>query len=273
MEFKEIWDKFSQIKKEDLPLAKKGNMNLDYLSWAHALHLAIDSFSNLTFHCDKERAYDDGSMMVFASITIEEHTREMWLPVMDNKNNSIINASSRQVSDNKMRCLVKCLALFGLGLNVYAGEDLKYLDEETPQKKEPVKEKAPSKEAEKTAEDSVHKSYFEEDVPLLCNVLLSEESVNGVISTWSDNFEEGVKIAQLKQEGSEHYDNLVEHRNVKLHALLEKIKDGGGLSKAVNSASKHLMDIKAVDEKEFEGLRSLFTQRKNEITDAQNGVD
>ena len=64
MEFKEIWDKFSQIKKEDLPLAKKGNMNLDYLSWAHALHLGIDSFPNLTFNCDKEKSYDDGSMTV-----------------------------------------------------------------------------------------------------------------------------------------------------------------------------------------------------------------
>lgn len=271
MEFKEVWDKFSQIKKEDLPIAKKGNMNLDYLSWAHALHIAIDSFPNLTFHCDKERSYDDGSMMVFASITIDEHTREMWLPVMDNKNNSIINPSSRQVSDNKMRCLVKCLALFGLGLNVYAGEDLKYLEEEPAQKKEPAKKKAPSKEVEKTAKEPAQR--IQENIPLLCNVLLSEESVNGVISTWSVNFKEGVNILQLKQEGSEHYGNLVEHRDVKLHALLEKIKDGGSLSRAVNSASKHLIDIKAMDEKEFEDIRSLFTQRKNEITEAQNGVD
>ena len=247
MEFKEIWDTFVSIPKDQLPINKKGN--LDYVSWPHALHVAVSHFPELVFNCDKEATYADGSMMVYASVSIGEHTREMWLPVMDYKNKSIINPSSREVSDNKMRCLVKCIALFGLGLNVYAGEDLLYLDEETPKKKAPAKEKAPSKEAEKTAEDPAQP--IQEDVPLLCNVLLSEETVNGVISTWS----------------------VVEHRNVKLHALLEKIKDGEGLSRAVNSASKHLRDIKTVDEKEFEDLRSLFTQRKNEITEAQNGVD
>ena len=48
----------------------------------------------------------------------------MWLPVMDNRNNSIANPSSRQVSDTKMRCLVKCFALYGLGHYIYAGEDI-----------------------------------------------------------------------------------------------------------------------------------------------------
>ena len=200
MEFKEIWDTFSQIKKEDLPIAKKGNMNLDYLSWAHALHLAIDSFPNLTFHCDKEKSYDDGSMMVFASGTIEENTREMCLPVMDNKNNSIINPSSRQVSDNKMRCLVKCLALFGLGLNVYAGEDLKYLDEETPAPK--PKKKAPAKEP---------KAKEPDDLKLVSDgikdLMKMETTVDGLRSFWSNNNE---NIERMKAEDPDLYNELVE---------------------------------------------------------------
>ena len=200
MEFKEIWDTFSQIKKEDLPIAKKGNMNLDYLSWAHALHLAIDSFPNLTFHCDKEKSYDDGSMMVFASVTIEENTREMWLPVMDNKNNAIANPSSRQVSDNKMRCLVKCLALFGLGLNVYAGEDLKYLDEETPAPK--PKKKAPAKEP---------KAKEPDDLKLVSDgikdLMKMETTVDGLRSFWSNNNE---NIERMKAEDPDLYNELVE---------------------------------------------------------------
>jgi len=202
MEFKEIWDTFSQIKKEDLPLAKKGNMNLDYLSWAHALHLAIDSFPNLTFHCDKERSYDDGSMMVFASITIEENTREMWLPVMDNKNNAIMNPSSRQVSDNKMRCLVKCLALFGLGLNVYAGEDLKYLDEETPAAK--PKKKAPAKKAEPKAKEPDDLKVVAEGIK---DFMIMEDTVEGLRSFWSNNNE---NIERMKAEAPDIYDDLVE---------------------------------------------------------------
>ena len=124
MEFKEIWGVFAAIDKADLPIAKKGNMGLDYLSWAHALHLAISEFPELTFNCDKEKVYDDGTMMVYASVTISDHTREMWLPVMDYKNKAIDSPSSRDISDAKMRCLTKCLAMFGLGHYIYAGEDI-----------------------------------------------------------------------------------------------------------------------------------------------------
>jgi hypothetical protein len=48
----------------------------------------------------------------------------MWLPVMDNRNKSIVNGTTRDISDARMRCLVKCVAMFGLGIYLYAGEDL-----------------------------------------------------------------------------------------------------------------------------------------------------
>ena len=51
-------------------------------------------------------------------------TRSMFLPVMDHQNNAIIKPSSRQVSDARMRCFTRCLAMFGLGHYIYAGEDL-----------------------------------------------------------------------------------------------------------------------------------------------------
>ena len=53
---------------------------------------------------------------------------------MDYKNTAIANPNSRQVSDTKMRCLVKCLAMFGLGHYIFAGEDLprEEVKEETP---------------------------------------------------------------------------------------------------------------------------------------------
>jgi len=46
------------------------------------------------------------------------------LPVMDNRNNAISKPTSRQISDTKMRCLVKAISMFGLGSYIYAGEDL-----------------------------------------------------------------------------------------------------------------------------------------------------
>ena len=43
---------------------------------------------------------------------------------MDNRNNAVSSPNAREISDARMRCLVKCLALFGLGFSLYAGEDL-----------------------------------------------------------------------------------------------------------------------------------------------------
>ena len=37
---------------------------------------------------------------------------------------AVENPNARHISDAKMRCLVKCLALFGLGMYLYQGEDL-----------------------------------------------------------------------------------------------------------------------------------------------------
>ena len=64
----------------------------------------------------------------------------MWLPVMDYKNQAIANPTARQISDTKMRCLVKCISMFGLGHYIYAGEDLPNSEASAP----PVTHKAPT---------------------------------------------------------------------------------------------------------------------------------
>ena len=50
--------------------------------------------------------------------------RHMWLPVMDHRNKAIPNPDKFAINSSKMRCLVKCFAMFGLGHYIYAGEDL-----------------------------------------------------------------------------------------------------------------------------------------------------
>ena len=72
----------------------------------------------------------------------------MWLPIMDHKNNPINQPNCRQVNDAKMRCLVKCLAMFGLGLDVYGAKESADLEPESvgdvddslpsPEKDEPL---------------------------------------------------------------------------------------------------------------------------------------
>ena len=261
MEFKEIWETFSKIQKKDLPIAKKGNLNLDYLSWAQALHMAIDHFPDLTFDCNKEQTYEDGTMMVFASVNIGGHTREMWLPVMDHKNNSIVSPSSRQVSDNKMRCLVKCFSLFGLRLNVYAGEDLKYLDEGEEQE-------APKPEKKTTQKPTEKAPVLDEAVQVFNTFLNSNPTIDGVISQWKENLsdDKGLHILQIKDQQPDVYKDLVEHRDLAFKHSLAQVKDVNALSKILTQDSKDdLNAIKALSKDEFNSIMTLAKARKEEL--------
>jgi hypothetical protein len=63
-------------------------------------------------------------MLVFCTVKIGDYSRRMWLPVMDYKNKAVVNPDAFALNSAMMRCLVKCLALYGLGHYIYAGEDL-----------------------------------------------------------------------------------------------------------------------------------------------------
>ena len=66
--------------------------------------------------------------MVECTVTIEGEPYTESLYVMDNKNRAVINPNMQQINKTQKRCLVKTLALAGLGLSIYAGEDLPMAD-------------------------------------------------------------------------------------------------------------------------------------------------
>lgn len=101
---------------------KKGN--LTYLSWAWAWAILLQNYPASSFEMHSDTLHDDGCVTVSCTVTVEGIARAMWLPVMDNRNNAIKNPDARKISDAKMRCLVKAIALHGLGLYIYAGEDI-----------------------------------------------------------------------------------------------------------------------------------------------------
>tara|TARA_R110002110_G_scaffold292688_1_gene506724 strand:- start:157 stop:546 length:390 start_codon:yes stop_codon:yes gene_type:complete len=61
---------------------------------------------------------------VKVSVTIDDIVRTQIHPVLDNKNNSIASPTSFQINTSIQRCLAKAIALHGLGLVLFAGEDL-----------------------------------------------------------------------------------------------------------------------------------------------------
>ena len=107
-------------------IEKKGQ--LSYLSWTWAWAAFMDAYPESTYEVSAPVVHGDGSVMCHITVTAREGeeslSREMWLPVMDHRNKAIQNPSATEINKTQMRCLVKCLAMFGLGHYIYAGEDL-----------------------------------------------------------------------------------------------------------------------------------------------------
>lgn len=138
---------FETLNKIDVGEHIEKKKDLSYLSWAWAWAAVkkvypdatyeIERFeNNLPYVFDEETGY-----MVFTKVTIDGITHEMWLPVMDANNKAmksqpytydtkmvkgivVEKASMFDINKTIMRCLTKNLAMFGLGLYIYAGEDL-----------------------------------------------------------------------------------------------------------------------------------------------------
>lgn len=153
-------------------LERRENDKLSYLSWANAWAEFKRAYPNAEYRIIKDPAtnlpyFNDPNtgIMVYTEVTADGQTYEMWLPVMDAKNKAMREqpytyqvydiykktyvektvqaATMFDVNKAIMRCLVKNLAMFGLGLYVYAGEDLSneenLVAENNLQKKQPSK--------------------------------------------------------------------------------------------------------------------------------------
>ena len=143
-----------------------GSTKLTYLSWAWAWAEVKKKFPDATYEIIKFNGipyvYDPlTGYMVYTTVTIQGITHEMWLPVMDGQNRAmkaepyqiqtkyktftVASATMFDINKTIMRCLTKNLAMFGLGLYIYAGEDLPEDSDEEIAKTEP--QKAPEKKA------------------------------------------------------------------------------------------------------------------------------
>ena len=118
---KSVWATLSAIDCSD-HIEKKGQ--LSYLSWAWAWQALNERYPESTFEYFDPTFLENGTVEVSVAVTVEGKTHTMWLPVMDNRNKSIANPTTRDISDSRIRCLVKAIAMHGLGLYIYAGEAL-----------------------------------------------------------------------------------------------------------------------------------------------------
>lgn len=148
------------------------DIELTYLSWTWAVKVMTEvcpdwdyeivRTKGLPYSFDPQTGY-----MVTTRVTVDGKTKEMWLPVMDGANRamkaepytiktrfgeiSVQAATMFDINKTIMRCLVKNLAMFGLGLYIYAGEDLpEAVDDEDPK---PAPKPAPNRARQDPVED------------------------------------------------------------------------------------------------------------------------
>ncbi len=101
---------------------------LSYLSWAWAWAEALKADADATYRVEMfdGKCFMDinGTAMVFVTVTMFKKPMTCQLPVMDYRNKAIPNPDAFAVNTAIMRCMTKALALHGLSLYIYAGEDL-----------------------------------------------------------------------------------------------------------------------------------------------------
>ena len=106
---------------------KKGG--LTYLSWAWAVDqlLRRDPDASWDYRLWNDQPVcilQDGTALVCCTVTVGGRSKTVWLPVMDHKNRAIVSPDAFAINTAMQRALVKAIALCGLGLYIYAGEDL-----------------------------------------------------------------------------------------------------------------------------------------------------
>lgn len=143
---------FNALSNLDLSDKCEKREQLTYVSWSNAWSEFKAAYPSATYEILKNENglpyFSDPNLgiMVFTSVTVDDVTHQMWLPVMDSKNKTmklqpytysvwdnykkayvektVQAASMFDINKTLMRCLVKNLAMFGLGLYIFQGDDL-----------------------------------------------------------------------------------------------------------------------------------------------------
>ena len=121
---------------------KKGKFT--YLSWAFAwaeLKKVSPSATAKVYHDENTNMpyfASKAGVMVKVGVTIDNLEHINYLPAMDYRNQAITPDKVNMMDVNKtiQRCTVKAIALHGLGLYIYAGEDLPEENEDLPEENE-----------------------------------------------------------------------------------------------------------------------------------------
>ena len=127
--YSDVWKTLRAVDTSKIQYKKQ---SLDYIGWADAWATLMEYYPEATYIFEEPTFYgEEGSKTcdVTCSVFIGDLQRTMSLPVMTSSllMKSIVNPTSRDINDAQARCLVKAIAMFGLGLHLWEKKDVKKL--------------------------------------------------------------------------------------------------------------------------------------------------
>jgi hypothetical protein len=129
---------FKELSKINVNAHTEKKNGLTYLSWAWAVSQLLEQDPTATWSYGEPVKFGD-TLMVFCTVTAFGKSMTSQLPVIDFRNKAIPNPDAMAVNTAMQRCLAKAIALHGIGLYIYAGEDLPEEDKvQAPQKVTPL---------------------------------------------------------------------------------------------------------------------------------------
>tara|TARA_R110000824_G_scaffold28046_2_gene94596 strand:+ start:3966 stop:4553 length:588 start_codon:yes stop_codon:yes gene_type:complete len=186
---------FEKLNKVDVSkfTEKKGQFN--YLSWAHAVRELLKACPEATWEVHlfenaegtKQPYMKNGTgSYVQVSVDVDGVIRSQIHPVLDHRNQPIDNANAFQINTSIQRCLAKAIALHGLGLYIFAGEDLPEADPLSSAQSYELNELASNIQNEETR-NTIYQAIESKQIDTgnfeackeRCNKIIEKEKTNG----------------------------------------------------------------------------------------------
>ena len=115
---------YKELRQIDVSKYTEKKNGLTYLSWAWAVDQLLLADPKAHWFYPEFQRWGNGTVMVFCTVVANDIARTAQLPVMDYRNKPIPEPDSFAVNTAMQRCLAKAIALHGIGLYIYNGEDV-----------------------------------------------------------------------------------------------------------------------------------------------------
>jgi len=119
----QVMSKYLELRKINVNEHTEKKGKFTYLSWAWAVDQLLQADPMATWEYQAPMQFGE-TLMVFCTVSAFGKTMTSQLPVLNAQNKAIVNPDAFAVNTAMQRCLAKAIALHGIGLYIYAGEDI-----------------------------------------------------------------------------------------------------------------------------------------------------